>query len=528
MVMRVFHAVVAFFKNLGWIKSSAAALVVIAVIIAGNAIFGGSKAAEQPAISIRTVEVRSVDSLSSERAPLSIGGTVSSKSEATVRAESGGRVTAIYRNLGDSVSAGSIVAELEHASQSAALLQAQGSEAAAQAALNKIKKGTREEQLAILQSNLEAARSGAVNALLSAYAGADTAVRATTDAFYSNPSSATPRFNVTTSNANYRLSAENKRLALGPLLLQMEERSRSLTASDDLATELKNAVVDVRAVRDYIDVVIQALNAGVPTTDYPSATIATYQSSAGTARTTLTTALSSLASAEQTLETAQKNLDQGVVGSQPEDVAAAEATLMQARGAVAAARANLEKAIIRAPISGTVNSFSLKKGDYVSAGASVLTVANNGALEVLAYMTENDAKEIAVGQKASFDTGATGVITRIAPALDPVTKKIEVRIGITDANNSLTNGQSVLVQIERVNPKITTTSRVTIPISAIKVEADRVTVFTVNQDTSITAHEVTLGALLGDRVEVTQGLTGDMVIITDARGLREGQKVDLK
>jgi multidrug efflux pump subunit AcrA (membrane-fusion protein) len=84
------------------------------------------------------------------------------------------------------------------------------------------------------------------------------------------------------------------------------------------------------------------------------------------------------------------------------------------------------------------------------------------------------------------------------------------------------------VQIERVNPKITATSRVTIPIAAIKVEAERVTVFTVNPDSTVTPHEVTLGALLGDRVEITQGLTGDMMIITDARGLREGQKVEVK
>ena len=37
--------------------------------------------------------------------------------------------------------------------------------------------------------------------------------------------------------------------------------------------------------------------------------------------------------------------------------------------------------------------------------------------------------------------------------------------------------------------------------------------------------EITFGAILGDRVTVTSGLTPDMEIVTDARGLAEAQIV---
>jgi len=43
----------------------------------------------------------------------------------------------------------------------------------------------------------------------------------------------------------------------------------------------------------------------------------------------------------------------------------------------------------------------------------------------------------------------------------------------------------------------------------------------------LVAHEVTLGALLGERVVIASGLTPDMRIVVDARGLREGEKVEV-
>ena len=527
--------------RIGFLKLGAGVLVI--GLLVGGYIFmrGASPAEEAPIAAARTVEVKSVAELSGETAPFSVVGQVSSKSEATVRAERSGQVVAIYKALGDKISAGAVAAEIENASERAAVLQAQGSVEAAQANLSKITGGARSEQRSILESNLEsakasfeAAKATAVNALLSAYATADNAIPGTTDKMFTNPQTSSLAFKVTTTDAQLTNTIEQTRTSLNLSLSRQKLISKSITASSDLASEITATESEIRIMREFVDSLISALNKGIASASVSSTDIATYLAEASAARTTLTTALSTLSGARQGLaaastavDVAQKNLEQGVTGGQTEDVAAANASIKQAQGGLAAARANLEKTIIRAPISGTINSFSLKRGDYVQQSTPVLTVANNGALEVVAYVTENDAKEIAVGQIASFDSGATGVVTHIAPALDPVTKKIEIRLGVTDTEASLTNGQSVLASIARVQPKISATSRVTIPIASIKVEADKVSVFTVDPDQTLVAHEVTLGALLGDRVEVTEGLTGDMRIVTDARGLRVGQKVEM-
>ena len=328
------------------------------------------------------------------------------------------------------------------------------------------------------------------------------------------------------------IEIETTRDVLTPYLAREAAISDSLTASSDLAAEIATTQTEVRAARNFLDLIVSALNKAIPSPSASSAQIATYLAEATAVRTSLTSTLTALSgaiqglsSSQSALEVARKNLEQGVTGGQPEDVAAARAAVKQAQGGLAAARANLEKSIIRAPISGTVNSFSLKRGDYVQMTAPVLTVANNGALEILTYISENDAREIAVGQPVSIEQ-ASGVVTRIAPALDPVTKKIEVRIGVNNPKG-LINGQSVLVSIVRTRSVSGDTARITIPIAAVKVEAERTTVFTLNVDVLV-AHEVTLGALLGERVVIASGLTPDMRIVVDARGLREGEKVEVK
>ncbi len=496
------------------------------------ALFGISRLtaapAELPVNTIRQVDVLSVGELSSQTTPLSIIGSVESRSEATVRAEKSGRIVSVNYSLGDAVRAGSVIASIEASSERAMVLQAQGSVDAAQANLDKVQKGTRSEQLAILNAAESAARSGGVTTLLSAYASVDSAVRGTADKMFTSPDTEQPKLHFFIPDPQQTLKIESTRLSIGKLLTRERSKSTTLSTADDIGAEISQTEIEVRTIREFLDMLIAALNSAVPNDQASSADIAAYLGSATAARVSMNTTLSALASSRQAITNAENSLKQGVSGAQPEDVAAAQAALTQARGSLASASAALEKAIIRAPIGGTINSFDLKLGDYVQATTLALTIANNGSLEVVAYLTENDAKEIAAGQSVSFEGGATGIVTKIAPALDPVTKKIEVRIGINDPGRTLVNGQSVLVKISRLAPKLKAGSRVTIPISAVKVGSDTTLVFTLADDSTLVAHEVTLGALLGDRVVVQSGVTADMRIVVDARGLREGQKVEVK
>ena len=50
-------------------------------------------------------------------------------------------------------------------------------------------------------------------------------------------------------------------------------------------------------------------------------------------------------------------------------------------------------------------------------------------------------------------------------------------------------------------------------------------VFTVSTSSTLVAHSVVQGTLLGDQIVISEGLTPDMRIVTDARGLKEGVEV---
>lgn len=519
-----------FIRRLGWKRLAIGGAVLVVGWFLLSLVSDNEAGVVAEQNSTRKVEVQSVRDLTLQTTSLTIAGTVTSKSEATVRTERAGEVTGVYYALGNSVTAGAIVAEMENASERAAVLQAEGAVDAAEASLNKTTGGSRTEQQEILRATLTGAQEDAVAALLGAYASVENTVRVDIDQMFSSPNSPQPHFNVVSSETQLVQNAQNGRVVVGSILTRHAVKSSSLSPNEDLSAELIKTDEELRTVRTFLDAVIGALNKGIATQGVTESQIATYKSDASGARTTITTALSSVSAAREALTVAEKNLEQGVTGGQPEDVAAAEAALKQAQGGLAAARANLEKTIIRAPISGTINSLTLKHGDYVAVSSPVLTVANNGALEVVAYITQNDIVRIAVGDPVTLEGGVIGTVTRIAPALDPITKKIEVRIGIPANTKELVNGQSTSVRFEKTAsaPTATITTPLMIPISALKIGAENIVVFTVDAEGKLVAHPVTLGTLRGDRVEISSGLEADMLIVTDARGLQAGEVVEVQ
>ncbi|HVV39222.1 MAG TPA: efflux RND transporter periplasmic adaptor subunit [Candidatus Paceibacterota bacterium] len=499
-----------FFSKLGvWKSVALIAGVIIVLLVAKHFIFGGAPAAEVTTNDTPTVTVKSVAALMEGGSPLSIAGQVQSQTQATVNSEKSGTITSVNYALGDYVYAGAVIAQIENASERAAVAQAQAAVDAATA-------GSQTSQ-----TTLAAAQGNAVTALLSAYGTTDSSIKGTVDPMFSNPTSNQPQLNVTSSDSQAKVDSENGRLKINTVLNREHARSASLSSSDDLMAEITTTQAELRQTRDFFDTLIRALNAGIATQTVSDSTLTAYKASAAAARASITGSISTLIGIQQALQTAQQN------SSQTTGVSATQAGLAQAQAGLAAARANLEKSIIRAPISGTINSLPLKVGNFIASFSPAVTIANNGALEVIAYVTQNDTAQISVGGKAVIEGSVAGVITRIAPALDPLTKKIEVRVGIT-GKNTLINGQSVSVELGSAPKPTTALTKITIPLAALKIAADGMSVFTVNASNTLETQPVTIGELMGDRVVIISGLTATTTIVTDARGLRAGQSVNVR
>jgi multidrug efflux pump subunit AcrA (membrane-fusion protein) len=195
-------------------------------------------------------------------------------------------------------------------------------------------------------------------------------------------------------------------------------------------------------------------------------------------------------------------------------------------GIACTARANLAKTIIRSPISGTIVSMPVTQGDFVSNFAQIAIVSNPGALYVESQVTQNDASTLSVGNAATIESSYPGVITFVAPALDPSTGKIQVKVGFTGSQGSFSDGEAVSVSLNRNKSAVTTTKNKTtaIPIVAVKITPAGPVVFSVSASSTLIAQKVALGSILGDKI-VVSGIPNDLEIVTDARGRSAGEHV---
>ncbi len=500
--------------------------IVLVVLVVGLATLGGDEAPVDAAKADRVVTVASVSALANSDTVLPLLGTVTSTSEATIRSESSGKLTHVYKKLGDFVSAGAVIAEFENSAERASVLQAEGAYDAAKAArdIAKINSGT-------TNSSLSETKTNALNTISSAYNSMDDVVRVKTDSYFNDPRFSGARLLPSIPDANLVYSIETQRKAIEKMLVARESKNRTLSVNSDLISELNSVQSEVQMVKTYIEDLSTAFSKAVPDSSYSQSSLDSAKTIASIARSSIASAVTSVSASRTALNAsiAAQEVAGKTSGDSSGTIAAADASVKQALGAYNAALSRLEKTVIRSPITGTLNSLSIDTGDFISAFTEVAVVSNNGALEVLAYVTEDDARRIQVGNEVIIDNSVKGVITRIASAIDPRTKKIEVRVGITDKQSSLVNGQSVRIIISKSKQAITATSGpIKIPLSALKLTPAGAFVFSVSATSSLVAIPVKEGAILGEEIQILSGLSGSEMIVTDARGLKESMTVTVK
>lgn len=491
--------------------------ILVATIVAGG-IFISSGSSDEPvaAAQVRAVAVAPVASFANTSLVRLIG-TVSSVDQAVIQTEAAGRVTAVPVALGQSVSRGQVIARLENASEYASLLQAEGSYDAAVAA-------AQSSDISVTQAmNTQMnTKNDVVNIYRGAYSTVSNIVYNTLDNFYGNPNFSTPGVRVNTGGSTAFLNTE--RVAFQTVLPIWREKTNQLTTSGDLYAALAEARTYTTRTLTLVDTFIRAIQQGDETEMLDGVSLATYATTLTTARVSLNATLASLESAETDLRNAEETVARAQLGGTSGDVSSANAQIKQALGGLKAAQAQYEKTILRSPISGVVNVLDVKTGDFVSSFQKIAEVANNDALEVTTYIGEADRNLLTTNQEVRLGDTDTGVVTTIAPVVNAATGKIEVKIQST--SNTLINGDTVVVTLLNQTTEDTKVliQNISVPLTAVKFSADAGLVFTV-ADGVLVSHDVQLGKVLDATIEITAGITPDMVIVVDARGLSAGEAV---
>lgn len=472
----------------------AIAVVLVALLVGAFMLLRGGEE-DAAATEGRFVTLATVGELSGTGGSVDLIGTVRSVTEANLLAQNGGTVRSVRTRLGGTVGAGSVIAELENAAERAVVLQAEGAYDAAVAARN--------------AQSLPDTQNSARDTYRNAFTSLDTIVENDVDAFFGAPTPSGPDLLIYPDYST-QTSLSRERSRIDTLMRTFEG---NLATADTRTPEalLSEAESTARQVQTFLNQLAAAAN------QRDSRVTAEQTASLASARTGVNGILSSITAA-------RSGLRSGTVSA----TASSDASVKQALGALRGAQAALERTVVRAPIGGQVNFLPIRVGDYVTPMQHVATVAQNGALEIVAYVSEDNRDLLVAGGRVTVDGEYDGIITSVAPALDPTTKQIEVRVAVTGANE-LVNGQSVHIALPDLAPRAETEiveqGPVLLPLAAVKLRAGDRIVFSVGDDSRLVAHAVTVGEVRGDRIEILSDIAKDLRIVADARGLAEGEQV---
>ncbi|HWQ93534.1 MAG TPA: efflux RND transporter periplasmic adaptor subunit, partial [Clostridia bacterium] len=198
-----------------------------------------------------------------------------------------------------------------------------------------------------------------------------------------------------------------------------------------------------------------------------------------------------------------------------------------ARAAVAEAQTMMEYLEIRAPFDCVITKKWVDVGDLASPGKPLISIEDPAMLQVEADIPEALASRIQQNDRLSIRVNSlnhevTGTISEIAPAADPATRTLRVKLDLPQIP-ALKSGQ-----FARVIVPVGASSAVRVPVSAVLHRGQLEILFVVtNQHARL--HLVTTGQTVGDEVEILSGLDpGATVVVAGAALLIDGQPLQTR
>ncbi|HXP89085.1 MAG TPA: efflux RND transporter periplasmic adaptor subunit [Bryobacteraceae bacterium] len=210
------------------------------------------------------------------------------------------------------------------------------------------------------------------------------------------------------------------------------------------------------------------------------------------------------------------------------DRTSAEARLHDAQAAAELAQSRISQSVVRAPLSGTVYQFDLKRGAYVNAGDVIASIGRLDRVHVTVYVDEPDLGRVAKGMPASITWDALpgrvwkGTVDRTASQIVALGSRQvgEVACLIENPDMDLLPGTNVNVEIR----SHTVENAVTIPKEAVRRESGQTGVFSLNGD-RLAWRKITQGVNNTTRVQVSELGEGDAVALPSERTLKQGMQV---
>ncbi|MDB5909211.1 MAG: efflux transporter periplasmic adaptor subunit [Massilia sp.] len=260
-------------------------------------------------------------------------------------------------------------------------------------------------------------------------------------------------------------------------------------------------------------------------------------------RDSLASAEASSRAAGQALEQAERQLERlktlrasGMTSAQALDDAEVRRNGAQSEAAAARTRAvqahqQLQRTLVRAPFDGVVSERKVSNGDTAAIGKELLKVIDPASMRFEGRVSADKISSVKIGQPVAFRINGygeqefRGVVKRIDPAANDVTRQVEVLVGF--ASNSVQPKVAGLYGEGRIDSD--TQAALMLPEGALVKAGDKAYTWRL-KDKTLSKTDLVIG-LRDPRTgnyEVKSGLSaGDTVMLNPSSAFKDGQKVDM-
>lgn len=215
----------------------------------------------------------------------------------------------------------------------------------------------------------------------------------------------------------------------------------------------------------------------------------------------------------------------GVTQAQLDDI---NLSLRNAENRVQQAKRRLEDAYVKAPFAGIINKRNIELGTYVSPGTAIFDIVDVSRLKLLVNANEFQVVNLHVGQTVKIKTSVfpnsefTGKISFIAAKADnTLNYPVEIQVN-NSSSQTLKAGMygTALFELPEEAPNIV------IPRTAFVGSVSTNEVYVLENDSIARIRKVTAGRILGERVEILDGLQEkETIIISGQVNLVDGIEV---
>lgn len=251
-------------------------------------------------------------------------------------------------------------------------------------------------------------------------------------------------------------------------------------------------------------------------------------------------ARSAVRSAELASQTAERNLErsqtlyqagavaQSALEGARTTAATAAAQLADARARARVAEEQLAKTEIRAPFAGVVSDRAVNAGDVVQPGAALFTIVQPSSMRLEASVPSSELSAVRVGAPVAFtvsgypDRTFRGTVTRVNPAVDPVTRQVPIYVSIPNEGGTLVSGLYAEGRVASESRRA-----LSVPTDAVNMAAGAPTVTRVRGGRAEQLPvELGLRDEQAQRVEIRSGVAaGDTLLLGAAQSVSSGTPV---